>query len=64
MTLPASAQRVTELVDDHSVVSSQLVAAELSVTRNRALQVLRALVRAGVLDVRLVDGGCYEWRRR
>lgn len=62
--LSYGALRARRVIDEHQTVSSTLVADKLSVSRNYALRSLRELVRAGIVDARLVGGGCYEWSRR
>lgn len=55
---------VCDVVCAHGGTSSKVVAAELQISRNTALKALMALVRAGVLDSRLVGGGENEWTTR
>lgn len=57
-------QRVQQLVDQRTVVRSKQVAAELSISYSWACKCLSSLVRAGVVNVRLAEGGELEWSRR
>lgn len=62
--LPPRQQKVRDVVAEHGCVTSKVVAAELQIDRNTALKALSALVRAGVLNSRLVGGGELEWSNR
>jgi hypothetical protein len=45
-------------------VRSKQVVAELSISHSWACKCLSSLVRAGVVNVRLAEGGEFEWSRR
>jgi hypothetical protein len=62
--LTPAQQRVQQLVDQRTAVRSKQVVAELSISHSWACKCLSSLVRAGVVNVRLAEGGEFEWSRR
>ena len=62
--LSDSALRAQQIAAERGRVSSLSVAQELQLSRNRALQILRELVRVGVLDVHNAGDGTYEYTPR